>query len=584
MELRDYLDILMRRKVMVIVTSLVLATLAGFTAGMRPDTYQATSSVLLRPNDAAEHLYPDRAGSRPADPNRYVAAQLDIVHSEAVALAAAKNLKLRPSAVDSLLDEVSASQQQGTDIIEIKVEDRDPEVAAKVANAFSRAYIENRREYAVTGLKRASDEIEGKLRELEGRIADLNVRIVASRVTIPAPVVVGKPAGSGTVSDTPAGAPLQAALDAATLQYETLYARQQELLVTQSLKRGEAELIAEAEAPASPVAPKPKRDFVLGALVGLVLSMGVALLREQLDERLRNREDVERVTSLPVLAELPTETESTRRPNSIATHERPLGSLAESTRGLRTSLSFLGIDDPLRLIVVTSSRPGEGKSTVATNLAAAYAQGGARTVLVSADLRRPRLETVFAEHTGGPGLSDLLVSLPTQPKALNGSVVHGPGEGVDPACAAISAALRPTHIDNLLLLPAGQLPPNPAELLGSPRALVLLQALATMADVVIMDTPPILAVTDAAVLASRADGVVVVAAAGQTHRKALGAALATLGAGRTRLLGVVLNKVSDSGRSSYYGTYGNYVADPKPTAIGRLRARFESRSGARTGS
>jgi succinoglycan biosynthesis transport protein ExoP len=564
MELREYLEILKRRKWFITAVTVLMATLAAAFSTLRPSVYQASATVLLRPNDAAEQLYPERAGARPADPNRNVAAQLDIVRSEAVVAAAAQTLQLAPAAVKRLQGEVSARQRQGTDVIEISVSGSNAKQAALAANAFTQAYIENRRQYAVTGLERASDEISGKLTELEARIADLNARVAQAKrgISVPGDPKKGIPASIVDSNIDPA--PLEAARDAASVQYQTLYARQQELLVTKSLKRGEAEMIAEAVTPNGPISPNPKRDTMLGLIVGLLLGLGASLLREQLDERLRSREEVERVTSMPVLAELPLEAESAREPNAIATHERPLGALAESTRGLRTSLNFLGIDEPLRLIVVTSSNPGEGKSTVAANLAAAYAQAGSRTVIVSADMRRPRLEAIFNKAPGA-GLSDLLAALPsTSAIATNGTNgSHRNGESsvmeVDPVQSAISSFLKPTHIDNLFILPAGHLPPNPAELLGSLRSTEVFRGLTGLADIVIIDSPPILAVTDAAVLASRADGVVLVASAGQTHRKALAQSVATLGSGRARLLGVVFNKVAQSGRSGYYGSYGGYL-------------------------
>jgi succinoglycan biosynthesis transport protein ExoP len=582
MELREYLDIFKRRKWAVVAAALVMATLFGMVSNLRPNVYRADATVLLRPNDALQQLYPEKAVSRP-DPNRYVASQLDIVTSEAVTRAAGFELMLSPAETKALAHQVSAQQRKGTDVIEITVMNSDPDRAAAIANAITRAYVENRRQFAVTGLERASNELQSKLTELEGRISDLNTQIAAAKgITVPGDPKKGIPA-STTSSSGADPAPLEAAREATTVQYQTLYARQQDLLVSKSLQRGEAELIVEATPPAGAVSPNPKRDTALGLMLGLILGLGGALLREQLDERLRSREEVERVTNLPVLGELPVEAEAARTPNAIATHERPLGAMAESTRALRTSLSFLGTEEPLRLIVVTSSRPGEGKSTVASNLATAYAQSGAKTVLISGDLRRPRLESMFG-MVAGSGLSDLLAARPVSGAHRNGNgngngnsngngngAAYGAHDGAsDPVKSAISAVLKPTHIDNLFIVPSGHLPPNPAELLGSPRAAEVLKALTGLADVVIIDTPPVLAVTDAAILASQADGVVLVASAGQTHRKALAQSVATLTSGRVRLLGVALNKVAQSSRSSYYGTYGDYRLVTEQTPRRRL--------------
>jgi capsular exopolysaccharide synthesis family protein len=248
----------------------------------------------------------------------------------------------------------------------------------------------------------------------------------------------------------------------------------------------------------------------------------------------------------------------------VAAHQRPSGLLAEATRGLRTSLTFLGVDEPLRKIVITSSGPGEGKSFVAANLAAVYAQAGMKTILVSADLRKPRLDTLFPDLPPGPGLSEVIAGMTPQAPSGNG---HGPTS----ESRALVEALRPTHIEGLSILPAGTTPPNPAELLGSKRAADLLETLSGLADMVIVDTPPVLPVTDAAVLAAHVDGVVLVTAAGETHRGALTRAATTLSNTRTHLLGLILNKTDLDGGGSYYGHYygkyyGTYTQTPTKTS------------------
>jgi non-specific protein-tyrosine kinase len=512
--------------------TVIVAVAAGVTSSLRTDLYTAGARVLLRPGDTAEQLYADRAtASRGAvDADRYLAGQLDIIESEPVAVAAAKLLD--GASPKDLLAQVSASQSGATDVVEISATDPDPARAAKVANAFTRAYVENRRDYAVGGLDRVAAELEGKLAELQDRIGDLDAKVI----------------------DGQAPADVEAARQAAAVQYETLYARQQELLVTKSLKRGEAELIAQAEAPGAPASPKPKRDAALGAIIGLLLGLGFAFLREQLDDRVRTREEVEQVTGLAVLAELPTDEESERNPAQVAAAERPVGALAEAARGLRTSITFLGVDEPLRRIVVTSPGPGEGKSMVAANLAAVYAQAGKKAILVSADLRRPRIESIFRIDPC-PGLSDVIAGLAqSRSPSTNGSSAR-PSGGAD--SFGLPGVLRPTGIDGLMVLPTGRIPPNPAELLASARAEEVLDALNGLADVVVVDTPPVLAVTDAAVLAARADGVVIVASADGTHRGALARTRETLAATHSRLLGVVLNKLDAGGGGSYYG-YGRY--------------------------
>jgi succinoglycan biosynthesis transport protein ExoP len=569
MELRAYLEVLRRRRWLVVSVTVLVALVAGVTSLMRTSVYRADARVLLRPNDPTEQLQSE--GRDVADADRYLSAQLDIIMSEAVAREAAKEVP--GSSVDLLLAQVSASQSGTTDIVRISATDRDPVMATKVANAFAKAYFENRRQFAVEGLERAGKELNTKLAELQSRIGELDGRIArqdpaaaaaiasAPRKRRAAADVSGTappadiPAGDGALEDIGPMASieaLKAARYAATVQYETLYARQQELLIEKSLKRGEAELISGAKLPRAPISPRPKRAAAMGGLLGLLLGLGIAFLREQLDERLRTREEAETATGLLVLAELPFDEDSAREPDGVASHLRPSGALAEATRGLRTSLSFLGVDEPLRRVVVTSGGSGEGKSLVAANLATVYAQAGMRTILVSADLRRPRLDTMFSVPAGAAGLTDVIAGLSEGRPSTNGTqtLFH---TGLE---VALTSALLPTSVDGLFLLPAGKLPPNPAELLGSQRAGEVCDALSALADVVVIDTPPVLAVTDAAVLAPRADAVVLVASAGQTHKGGLARSAGTLAATRTRVLGLVFNKVDNNSGSGYgYGRY-----------------------------
>ena len=608
MELRAYLEILRRRRAVIIAATLIVAIVAGVFSSLKTPVYTATAQVLLRPNDPSEQISQQSQPQRnSADSDRYVAAQLDIVEGETVAAAAVKDLK--GVTVKQLVAGVDASQAGATDIIKISAVDPDPARAAQMANAVATAYIANRKDTAVAGLQKASDELQVKLTELEQRISTLDNQIntetsaqtkafqkeqakkkptpITQPVTQPDGTVVQVPVQQTPVDDkfTPTdNEALSAARYAAAVQYQSLYGQQQNLLVTKSLKKGEAELITTAEVPTAPSAPKPKRDTALGLFVGLLLGLGIAFLREQLDDKVRSRTDAEELTKLPVIAELPVD--AVKIATEVAAHERPLGVLAESVRSLRTSLTFLGVDGPLRRIAVTSSEPGDGKSYVAANLAAVYAQAGMRTILVSADLRRPRMDSMFPTVVPNVGLAEVITKIGLPAPSSNGNGSHPVAGDID---GIVAKALRPTHIEGLSLLPAGQLPPNPAEILGSPKMVELLDALSAIADVVIIDTPPVLAVTDAAVLSPNVDGVVLVAAADQTHKGALTRAVETLGTAHARILGVVLNKVeAGSGGSygyrgryygAYYGTYGN--DNHKKGRFGRKTKRAEAKSDAK---
>jgi capsular exopolysaccharide synthesis family protein len=584
LELRQYLDILRRRRWFILESVVAVALVAGIVSSLRTPIYQASARVLLRPNDPTEQLNPaDGPRNFSNDPDRYVTAQQDVVRSENVAREAAKSLQ--HVSVKDVEDKVSVGQGGQSDVIKISATDTDAAQARDIANAVAKGYIENRRQNAAAGLQRAADEISSKLAPLQAQIGKLDNQI-GSTSPLPgatatlqgqpaAPVAPSQPASQATGSGLDAGGQpttneaLKAARYAAAVQYETLYARQQELLVDISLKRGEAELISEAKTPTSPASPKPMRDAALGAFAGLLLGVGICFVREQLDDRVHSAHEVERATGLPLLVQLPYDEESAKHPEHLAAIERPLASLSEAARSLRTAIQFLGTTKPVKVVVVTSAAPGEGKSLVAANLAAVYAQAGNRTLLVAADLRRPRLSTMFETSERSPGLTGVIAGL-----SVNGSSgSNGHGErtsnntnlGVMSVAATVTraprsavAALVTTPLPELLLLPSGPVPPNPAELLGSTRMTEVLEELAGNADIVIIDSPPLLAVTDAAVLAAKADGVVLVTALGETHRGPARRAKELLDATGARLLGVVINKTPKSDRGYYSGYYAEY--------------------------
>ena len=598
LDLRQYLDILKRHKWFVVEACLVLGLAVGGLSSLRTPTYRATATVLLRPNDPTEQLNPN-SNAQPvgADADRFVTGQRSIARSTPVAQEAAK--ALRGVSAKQIQDGVSVTQGGQSNVLAISAEDPQPGRARGMANAVAKGYIENRRQAAVAGLERAAKDIQDKLGPLQAQIGQLDVRLglaggtggTSQLVSPVPPVSATAPAQTtpptalgidpGGVASTDEA--LKAARYAAAVQYETLYARQQELLVDISLKRGEAELVAEANLPSAPVSPDPLRDGVLGGFVGLMIGVGVSLLREQLDDRLRSADEVEQISGLPMLARLPLDEETAQGAGGVPVLERPNSPLAEAFRSLRTSIQYVSVDQPVRLIVITSSVPGEGKSLVAANLAAIFAQADYRTLLVSADLRRSSIDSVFGEHPQSRGLTGLLA--PMRPGGApigraNGSTNgNGDGKAVDRRDSV--AGVVKTPVRNLLLLPSGPAPPNPAEMLGSRRMASLLSEWSATADIVILDTPPLLAVTDAAVLAAKADGVILVAAVNETKREAVASTRALLDSTGARLLGVVANKISVSEASALYygGYYSEGPGEAKPPKVGLSARIFPSRSG-----
>jgi capsular exopolysaccharide synthesis family protein len=217
---------------------------------------------------------------------------------------------------------------------------------------------------------------------------------------------------------------------------------------------------------------------------------------------------------------------------ALITHRDPMAAASEAFRVLRTNLQFMGLDKPLKSVLITSATPGEGKSTVAANLAVAFAQNGANVCLIDADLRRPTIHKIFG-----------IGSYPGLTTALLGDASHHE-----------QAAVK-TEVPGLKVIPSGPIPPNPAELLGSGKMERFLRELEERFDMVIIDTPPMLAVADAAVLAPKVGGVLMVTRAGEVARQQVVRAKQALDAVKANVLGAVLDGVSPEGRDGYYYYY-----------------------------
>ncbi|MFL6055671.1 MAG: polysaccharide biosynthesis tyrosine autokinase [Actinoallomurus sp.] len=295
------------------------------------------------------------------------------------------------------------------------------------------------------------------------------------------------------------------------------------------------QVVRPGSVPNEPSSPNPVLNIAIGAILGAIAGVLAGMLKEALDTRIDHTADVASATGLPALGEIAYERAA--RKQALVYDTDPLGLRAEGFRKLRTNLRFINVDRPPRTIVVSSPLEGDGKSSVALNLAFSLAADGARVVIVDADLRRPTIASSLGlvEETGLT------------------SVLSGQATVAD----VLQRAERGSAID---VLASGPVPPNPSELLGTQRMQTLLKELRADADYVIIDSPPLLPVTDAAVIASGSDGVVLVARAGRTKRDELRDAIKSLDAVGGSTLGVILNMTTKGklDRYHYYGSTGGY--------------------------
>lgn len=316
--------------------------------------------------------------------------------------------------------------------------------------------------------------------------------------------------------------------------YKALTDRYTALRISSSAQTPAPTALTPASA-ASTVVPTWARALLLGTLAALTLAALLAALLEQLDNTLHTAEDLEPLLRTPLLGTMPLlRGRVERRLSHLANPSVEAPVLLEACRILRSNLTFASVDAPLRSVLVTSADPGEGKSLSALNLATVMAMDGRRVILLDCDLRRP-MQHLLNEAPLEPGFSNILTNE-----------------------ATLDESLRPTPVDNLFLLPAGTLPPNPPELLGSEHGRQLLRDLKDRCDLVVIDSPPVLSLSDPQVLCSSVDGVVLIVAANSTPRQHLQRAQTTLRHAGGRLLGVLFNKVRESSTYSLnnYYTYG----------------------------
>ncbi|MBD8063399.1 polysaccharide biosynthesis tyrosine autokinase [Oceanitalea stevensii] len=310
-----------------------------------------------------------------------------------------------------------------------------------------------------------------------------------------------------------------------------------------------ATMLSEAQVADSPSSPRTARNLAMGLVLGALLGVGVALLRQLLDTKVRDDNDIAAVTDVTPLATVPVDPTATDHP--VFMHDDSMGARAEAIRRLRTNLQFVDFGDRPSSIVVTSSVPGEGKTTTAINLAASLADAGARVILIDADLRRPSVAK-YMGFEGRVGLTTVLIGR-----------------------ANVEDVVQPWQGTSLDILPSGQIPPNPSELLGSRAMSRLLGDLAGTYDVVLIDSPPLLPVTDAAILSKLVGGTLVVAGADRLQKPQLRTSLEALAKVDAHVLGIVLNKAQRKERDRY--AY-EYYSSEDPTLTGsRVSAARSSR-------
>lgn len=324
---------------------------------------------------------------------------------------------------------------------------------------------------------------------------------------------------------------LQRELDSNRQIYESLLQRTKETDISSERRTTNVRVIDEAEVPRGPISPNVPRDLMISLGTSLLLAIGLAFFFEQMDNRIRTPQEMKAYLHVPFLGMVPvTPREKDGGANPLM-NGQVAPNFSEALKTIRTNVLFSSAEEGLRTLVVTSAGPGEGKSIVAANLAMALAQAGQRVLLIDADMRRPRVHEIF-DTPQEPGLSNILTGN-----------------------AKVTEAVRRSPVSGLWVMSSGHIPPNPAELLGSRRYLDLIASLEDHFDWAIVDTPPVLAVTDSAVAGRHASGVVFVVASDKTSRHAAQEAVSQLESASVHIVGTVLNRVDLVRHPYYYSSY-----------------------------
>ncbi len=503
MELRQYWAILVRWWWLFILCAVLGGGAAYLVSVNMQPTFEASTLLII--GGSVDLVNPSTGEIQTSQ--RLAQTYAELLKTRPIMDATRQNLGLPH------MPKVTVSLLRNTELMRITVADTIPSRAAATANELANQLI-RRSPSDPEGREQGYREfVHAQLDELEAEIRILGEALLAEQ----------------EANNTERVLRLQQELTTRRANYSEL------LNFLRSSSVNYIRVIEDAIPPRTPTAPKVLQNTVLAAVVGLMLAGGAAFLIEYLDDSVKGQADIETILGLPTLgmvAELDGAANGTT-PETLALNH-PFSSFVEGFRMLRTRLRYSLDSNEPRVFLVTSVAPGEGKTTTVANLAVVTAQAGLKTLAIDADLRRPTMHKIF-DVDNDTGLSAYIV-----------------GEADSP-----DAVIQTTHSDDLWLMTSGVIPPNPAELLNSPRMAELLTQLCDRFDVILIDSPPILGVADANILASLASGTILVAEVGRTRLDLCLQAAAQIERVEGKLLGVVLNRFN-ARRGGYYYHYNYY--------------------------
>ena len=553
-DLRGYLGVVWKWAWLVAL-AMILAGVASYQAVLSvPPTYLSATTIMVGEDAGNPGLTADDLAVSQRAANSYAVT----VRRQPVLEATIRRLGLRETWQD-LQQRVQVNRIEGTQLVEIRVTDTNPARAKAIAEELTNQLIaqsptaeatqqqEERRQF----IRKQLDQLQTSMQQAEKDVADKRAQVQYET-------------SARAVLD------LQDEIRALEAKLETWRSTYVSLLASYQGKRqpNAVTVIEPASVPSRPVGPNVAATVLVAVAAGLLLALAGIFVAEYLNDVLRTEEDVLKVAGLPNLGIVPHLGRIKPASRALVTAMDPDSPATEAYRVLRANVRFSLTDDRPAVLLVTSPGMREGKSMTSANLAASFAQAGQQTILIDADLRRPRLHEVFG-IANSSGLAQVL-----EPRFSQKAVDRA--QALEELSYQVERALVPTVISSLRLLTSGPaLPLNPAELLVSVRMDLLLAALRNLADVVIVDSPPLLPVVDATILAAKVEGVVLVIESGRTRRQAAKTAMQILRRAGANILGTALN-AAPKGASHYYeyGYVGQRKHPDSPGAPGRpTRAR-----------
>lgn len=536
LHIKDYFDILKRRRDIFLAfffTTVLVVTLGSFI--MKP-IYRATATILIDPESPnvltttgmVELQYQNYLSYK-----EYYQSQLEIITSQTLAkkvfeefnLKDAREYRNAKEPIKKFLKTIKAEPVRDTRLLKLNVDNRDPELAAKLANRIAELYVMRNLYYIsktefLNLLKNEYLKLEAKMSEYAKVYKDAHPEMIKLKKEM---------------------AEMTEKMDQekkSVYNYEAIegYLKHDSRHALAGFKANNINIQDMADKPIVPIKPKKLMNVIIAIIIGLFGGIGIVFFFEYLDDTIRGIEDAEKLVSWPILGTIPDMNGSGKKTEvdkDLFVNINPKDPISEAYKSIRTKILFSSTEEhPLKAVLLTSPGPQEGKTTTICNLGIAMAQNKKKVLLVDADMRKPRLHEVFNKEND-TGLSSFLCGQ-----------------------AGMDEIMQKTEIENVSLVSGGTIPPNPSELLMTNKMKEFIAKAREKFDMVLLDSPPIAILTDAAIISSIADGVILVIESGKTSKRTLLHVSKLISGAKTKVIGTILNKISVTSSNYYY--YAHY--------------------------